>query len=95
MNEEIKKSLEKAFKRHDFFAKYISLPCLIVSLVTMIAAIIAGNQQMFIFNSFMSVFNTCSYWLNTTIRDRYLTMLGNLDEFERLQKIRDLNPNKR
>jgi hypothetical protein len=90
-----KSRLEKTAKRCDFSAKYISLPCLVVSLVVMMAALVAGNQSLFVLNLFMCVFNAFAYWINTATRDRCLDALDSLGESDRLQKIRDLNPNKR
>lgn len=90
-----KSHLEKSAKRFDVCAKYLSLPCLVVSLVCTLAATVAGNQQLAILNLFMTVFNACAYWINITFRNHCLSALDKLDEIERLDKIKSLNPNKR
>ena len=90
-----KSRLEKTAKRCDFSVKYLSLPCLVVSLVVMMATVIVGNHSLFMLNLFICVLNAFVYWINTAIRDQCLDALDDLSETERLQKIRDLNPNKR
>jgi len=89
-----KERLEKLAKRANFSANYISLPCLVVSIVLMMAAIVSGNATLMSFNFIMVVFNGFGYWLNIKTRDRCQTVLNGVADVERLQKIKALNPNK-
>jgi hypothetical protein len=90
-----KSILEKTIKRCDFSIKYVSLPCLVISLVAMVAAGVAGDKSLLLLNGFMGIFNVLVYILNTYIRNQCINTLNILDDLDRLQKIRDLNPNKR
>ena len=91
----IRAELEKVVKRCDFSIKYIILPCLVVSMVMVPASIFLLNKQMSVFHMFMVLFNVFTYWFNTVVRDRHLSLIDKLDELKKQQQVQDLNPFKR
>lgn len=84
---------EKVAKLHDFSAKYISLPCLVISAMVTSFAIVNNSSATFIYAT-IAIFNFFSYCINIHIRDAHLATLDGIKEYERKQRIKDLNPNK-
>ena len=89
-----KHQLERVYKRSDFCAKYISLPCLIVSTTCIFAGLALGNMPLAILNMGLTVFNAFTHWLNLSTRSKAEEAIEMLDQSDRLQRVRDLNPNK-
>lgn len=89
-----KTHLEKVAKRSNFSAKYISLPCFVISAIMVFVSVGLQNQQLLILNAVFALFNLLMYWLNTSIRDKCYESIEMLSDLERRQWIRDLKPNK-
>jgi hypothetical protein len=91
-----KEKLQKVADKCDFLAKYITLPCLVVSLVMMpFSLLVSHSLPLFAFYLFMTMFNLFAHWLNTTTRDRALEAIEMINSLERKQRVQDLNPHKR
>jgi hypothetical protein len=90
-----KKVLQDRAKWCDITAKYIALPCLTLSIIAMLNSTLNNNTSMMYFNAFMIGYNALAYVLNGLVRDSLLKRVSELDEADRQQRIRDLNPNKR
>lgn len=90
-----KDSLLRSAKWYNFCAQWFSLPCLALSMIAVVVAVATGATQLVILNAIWCLFNYFTFIMNSNMRDSYLEAANRYDEQERLNKIRELNPNKK
>jgi hypothetical protein len=86
-----KEQLQKYAREHDWSAKYIALPSFVISTACFVISIVSKVPQIAIFFAFTMSLNLFGYWVNIKMRDGNL---NEVDRIDRLEKIRDLKPNK-
>lgn len=95
VHEIYEKHLKRAYFRAHFMAKYVSLPCIVLSAVLSLYFWYLGDMAMMTFQIMMIFLNMVSLNMQNMVKDRCQSMLDEIDVQDRKNKIREFNPNRR